>query len=427
MPLTSHLSVMLLFTVISLQVDRSSCFDMDDVSLLQHWIQRKETRKEGSAAQTAPQLLREGWQWLQHPDQPPHMPVGAPGPFQKVLLVILNVHPERVPVLDAIYRPHFWDIVYVGGPSLRPDSMDPMSDSMGNSSEQVQNMEAHGVAFDACEEGNSLEKDTTYPCVGRLLSYLSKGGEGHSVDDPVPTEPKFVRQMRQDLRGELKGALMLHSDFWVLPSFGSLLYLDQPWYLFGGPSKMYPCATTDGKWCCDRRVAKNSMERSHIYGNVTWWNSTQQELRDAAVGALFQEFGQLPPNSVAATSKILWCHTWADLYYVPRLAWPTWSRAVSVIGRQRLLQSGITALLSNEHAIPLAMDVVMDFGHCTGAGGCKLGAVMCEGGPLINFKDAANLTQGRFPCGHKMDLRSENLRKGLMEIWSWPSFRFVPH
>lgn len=323
-------------------------------------------------------------------------------PFAHVLLLVTRIHADKVPAIDAAYRPHFWDTVYVGPRAA---------------SNETSLLRAQGFAVDDCSDYQEFDRgwlDMTYPCVARVLLGLAR-------PDTLATSNALESRLRaKTLETPLRGVLVMQADFWISPSFWRGLDLDRIWHL---PS-VGTCDTHDNI-ASNMTAAESALLPTDKMSR--WWrnHTIDLKLRDAAMASLRSQ-------SLGLNTSMI-CMGWSDMYYVPQQLWSTWSQVAGIVG-QKLSGSMMandegrnrshiawsqkfpnTEVLMNELAVPLIIDVVSEHGTCK-VGRCATELVTtCWGGTHNITRDPAHLQQ--YPCGHQMDLRSSQIREGLLALW----------
>jgi len=296
--------------------------------------------------------------------------------LKQLLLVVLHIYADKVAILEKVYRTHFWDILYVA-PVAAKGELQRMS-----------------VAVHSCEGYNTsktvakLRLDTSYPCVGDALSYL--------IGVPSPSEPKWAQRMRKNNTIDLHGALVVHADFWISPSFFNRRDFGKLWFpVAASESKKHPSHT-----CTER--TKLDMDKWN------WW-STELPIYDAVIASLHAAFPLLHIN----TSRL--CRGWSDMYYVPQRTWLAWTRAAAAVEEAFGQPWNV---LMNEVAIPLLFDVMVQQGQCEGTGICRVESAKCWGGTIWNTNNITVIKNN--PCGHRMNLSSPSIRMALDEVWNQP-------
>merc|ERR1719482_1633313 len=79
-----------------------------------------------------------------------HMAASTEGPrFDHVLLIVTRFHADKVLTLHSAYRPHFWDVVFLG-PAAEMNA------------EEASNLRQQGLQVDDCSE--SLFDYGRFPC-----------------------------------------------------------------------------------------------------------------------------------------------------------------------------------------------------------------------------------------------------------------------
>jgi len=194
----------------------------------------------------------------------------------------------------------------------------------------------------------------------------------------------------------------MHADFWISPSFGEGMNLDNIWRL--------PPSAPQARDNLDEQMHLPS--RRHTRRLYPWWTTGHLQLLDAASAALDSKGLRVDTKTVR--------HGWSDMYYLPQEAWPVFSQAASLVGQNfaRLGEVGArpsgkmyAGVLMNEAALPLVFEAILPHAMCK-AGRCSAAIVgNCWGGPIARTGDPNLLRQ--YPCGHRMDLTSWRIRWGL--------------
>lgn len=350
-----------------------------------------------------------------------------PSPFNESLLVVLQPHTHNFALLDAAYRRHFWDVLYV---------------APQGTNKEIRDLSERGYAVMPCSKYAPLSTaktllglehrfDGSYPCVGEALGLLQ---EPLTPGKPVPAWVSRLKPVGAD-RPAPRGVLALNADFWITPAF----LVDAVGF---DHTKLWRAANeADGLFCsgCDGLVSweqRRSCRSSSSAQHWDWWSSEQIALRKRAFADLEGAFGQASLGHVAALSQDEGrrCHAWSDMYYVPRKAWSAWSRVTKTIGDASLYdrETGTkgSSMLMHEIAIPLAFEVMGKLGGCTReGGGCEVESISCWGSS-VDETDSPDVLAST-SCGNKLSFKSARLglKQGFMRLWGakMPSADASPH
>jgi len=199
------------------------------------------------------------------------------------------------------------------------------------------------------------------------------------------------------LQTSLVGALVIHADFWISPSFAMGFDFDATWQL----SKQITCEQHD-----------IILDALHAGTGWAWFggvgtpgslgNGSNFELLEHAKEALKSEGFALDSTTV--------CHAWSDLYYIPGHLWPTWSLVARTVG-QKFIKAEV---LMNEVALPIIFEAASKYGKCR-RGTCKSQPVYCWGGCCDETNDPGDLQTNS--CGHRMNFTQAPIRQALVDIW----------
>jgi hypothetical protein len=322
-----------------------------------------------------------GLPWRQDGDR------GSPEgrPFADVLNVVLRPHYKHIDIFRRIEAKHknFWGTVYVCPKEL-------------NEYEKF----AKEAPTVLCDDIPGAAGDRSYLVLGPLLSSLYTGVASEERDkrliEWILREGKFGGRNL----AEIKGALIHHADFWVLPNFAAgMKQTNRIWHM------EYFCSKTPD-W---EYEPKETIKRLEAVGKVSF--------KDEPL-----------------------CYGESDLYYLSRETWPLASTLMTDGFKPTIkyeADGSVKKTLHNELAVPLLMTALKKRGFqeetiCweNGVGLTYTGKLPCPqchhqrlhrpkccwGGAMKIANKTDYLRQN--VCGHRLAMYDKNLTDVLVNMWT---------
>jgi hypothetical protein len=289
-----------------------------------------------------------------------------------LLLAVVRPRFHQWAIFSKIYRPHFWEVVYVC----------PHDPALWNNSAPI--VDCGG---DTLRSRVNNDWDLSFRDVSRLTSDLANG------------RLKEWPALRQDGLNKVKGVLAIHADFWISVAFLKKLNRRAMWLPGTGIS-----GNTNGDYHCRQDLFDQIPKRSAC--QKAGWNWPEKMCNKAGFN-LFCRSTSKALSDISDTMAIykdmprLFCKSWADAYYWPRSTWTIFAPLVNQLANR-------SRPVMNEVALPFLMALAATY-H-----GVERQAINCAGGCCTDFA-ASQILKHR--CGHKMDLSHEESRIALASAW----------
>lgn len=287
-----------------------------------------------------------------------------------VLLATAGMHADRLRTVER-YRGFFWDVVYVC----------PTQDARDE-------LQLAGVAFHSCQWRwvqlmGGGRADLFHMAYGEIASLLAKATP--ATWPTLKDSTGWSAPLRADGFEGLRGVLFAHTDFWLTPSFAQKFQF-----------------SFDDIWMLPPRcLAKEEAEK------VIWWKKASGNLGNPKNLQLI--LGSAVETVATALQKMDknprgFCDGWTDMFYLPRRAWEAFGHWIPILQDMGLRNGHV------EITGPLVLQYI-----ARQPGGPAWQRLECWGSCCESSADPAMLQE--HVCGHKMELRSDDMREAFEQTW----------